>query len=108
MIDLAIIISNQVPNLELHTVIEKVRNHNTWKTFIISCDDTAKVLGGCVIKEHDYLDSTIAELFVMAIRPECQVFGLKRRLINHLQTLYSQIAAYINSNTRKFFAKMGF
>ena len=104
-----------MPNIKLEEIIEKVSDYNAWKTFIIF-DATAKVLGGCVLREHPSIDSkyygarngTLAELYLMAIRPECQAFGLERCLCEHIKVLYSQIAAFTDSKTRIFFVKMGF
>ena len=91
-----------MPNIKLQEIIEKVSDHNTWKTFVIICDVTAKVLGGCVLREHAAIDSKffgpnhgpLAELYLMAIRPGFQAFGLGSRLCDHIKALYSQIATF--------------
>ena len=66
LVDLAILIAEELPRMNLAHVLAKVRDEVTWKSYLV-CDAASShvVLGGCIIKEHD---SGLAELSLMAVR----------------------------------------
>ena len=93
----------------LEHILNKVRLEESWKTFAIQ-SDKGEVLGGCVLREHENPEETfpMAELFLLAIKSECQAFGLGRHLIEDLQLKYSKIVTFADLRATKFFSKMGF
>ena len=69
-------------------IIAKIRCEETWKSYIVSFKE--KVLGGCVLKEHNAVDGQVgfAELYLLAVRPEHQKAGLGQRILTELKEKY--------------------
>ena len=100
----------------LADILTKVRQETLWKSYIATSTDNGKVLGGCVIREHQPLTNSstqstqkpFAELFLLAVDSNCQSQGLGRRILEKLKTEYSQIVTFADLRAVDFFAKMGF
>ena len=69
LVDLAILISRQLPRMRLSDILGKVREEKTWKSYVISSVETGMVLGGCVLREHksSIRSQGLAELFLLAV-----------------------------------------
>ena len=112
LIDLAILIQTQLPRMYLEDVLEKVREQDTYKSYVVwsSCAPR-KVLGGCIVREHldsETPGSPYVELSLLAVDAERQVSGLGRLLVNKLKNLYNRIATFADLRAVGFFEKMGF
>ena len=75
LIDLALIIIKELPELEPREVLSKMRDLETWKSFIITTN--GQVLGGYVLCEHQNKISIagckqniVAELSLIAVKSE--------------------------------------
>ena len=94
--------------MHLEDVIAKIRCEETWKSYVVSSDQ--KVLGGCVLKEHQTVDGQagFAELFLLAVRSNNQTSGLGRRILAELKKKYERIVTFADMRATGFFDKMGF
>ena len=95
--------------MAVHLIIGKMKDP-TWTSYVLEDTMTGKVLGGCVLREHNHQDSqcSIAELFLLSIKSDCQQKGLGRRMIQHLKNNYSSIVAFADLNALEFFKKQSF
>ena len=48
MIDLALILSDRLPDVNLEEMLLKMRDFETWNSYIVH-DEQQKVLGGCLL-----------------------------------------------------------
>lgn len=68
LVDLAILIAEELPRMNLVDVLSKVRDEATWKSYLVyDASMPSHVLGGCVVKEHNM---GMAELSLMAVRTD--------------------------------------
>ena len=51
LIDLALVIVRELPEIEPREILNKMRDLETWKSFIIT-EKGGQVLGGFVMREH--------------------------------------------------------
>jgi len=76
--------------MHLEDVIAKVRDQETWKSYIVSSScNPRKVLGGCILREHENFDypsgTPYVELSLLAVSSESQASGLGQRLVSKLK-----------------------
>ena len=95
--------------MELESILSKVRDEESWTSYVVARkDDPAKVLGGCVVKEHCCEGQSFAELFLLAVSSSYQKQGLGRRIVEHLKEKHQMIATYSDLKTTGFYARLGF
>ena len=70
LIDLANLICIELPKMKLIDVISMVRDQQTWKSYVV-VSESDKIIGGCIVREHQDQQAMLAELALMAIDQEC-------------------------------------
>ena len=62
-----------LPSMGLENILKKVRDEQTWKTYIVTCGD-GQVIGGAVLRDHKLATSittsvtpSFAELSLLAM-----------------------------------------
>lgn len=106
MIDLAEIISQELPAGHLANIMQADSQASEQQNALIIVNELEQVLGGVIYREYEMC--SISELTLLAVKQKCQGFGLGTCLISRLIAEHPKVQVCVDLCSETFFRKLGF